>query len=178
MLSLKIRKAINIAFRAIGYALIVAGFFMLVVGFAILVEGKTTDGPGIIIISLIFFIPAWIILFFEKRSRREIELLEILTGAIISYRRIKIEDLSQKLSIPHHHTEKLLMKAIQCGLIEGSFDRTMGEFVLKDAEKLAVGYRFCPNCGSPFEKIYLIGETVKCSRCGMIIHTKEASHGN
>lgn len=178
MMSATIRKIKNNFLRVFGYLLVFFGVFMLVAGIGIIIEGKKDDGPSIAIISLIFFIPGAVLLYLEKRSRRQVELMETLASAIRSYRRIKTEDLAVKLGITQAYTEKLILKAVSQGLIEGNFDRTTGEFFIKDSEKLTVSYRFCPNCGSPFDKIYLVGETVKCSRCGMILHTKEASDGN
>lgn len=177
MISASLRKIKNNILRILGYFFVFFGVFMLVAGVGIIIEGKKDDGPSVAIVSIIFFIPGAVLLYLEKRSRRQVELMETLTAAIRSYRRIKIEDLAIKLGISLNHADKLLMKSISDGLIEGNFDRTTGEFFIKDAEKLTVSYRFCPNCGSPFDKIYLVGETVKCSRCGMILHTKEASDG-
>ena len=178
MLFPTIKKLKNNFLRVFGYALVFFGVFMLIAGIGIMIEGKKDDGPSIAIISLIFFIPGAVILYQEKKSRRQMELMETVSGAIRSYRRIKIEDIATKCGISIHQTEKIILKAISAGMIEGNFDRTTGEFFIKDAEKITLNYRFCPNCGSPFDRVYLIGETVQCSHCGMILHTKEASHGN
>lgn len=175
---LKIKKIINTILRIIGYCFIFMGIFIIVVGTGMIIEGKTDEGPSVVFLSLVFFIPGAILLFIEKRSRKEIDQLEVLSGIIDSYRRISITELAKKMNLTQEQTTKLLMKAIHRDIIEGNFDRTTEEFFTKEAEKITVCYRFCPNCGSPFDKIYLIGETVKCSRCGMMIHTKEAPDGN
>ncbi len=178
MISRIFQKIKNNFLRLFGYLLVFFGVFMLVAGIGIIIEGEKDDGPSVAIFSLIFFIPGTALLFMEKRSRRQVELMDTIASAVRLYRRIKTEYLAVKLGITVHYTEKLILKAVSQGLIEGNFDRTTGEFFIKDAEKLTVSYRFCPSCGSPFDTIYLYGETVRCSRCGMILHTKEAPDGN
>ncbi|HPA73449.1 MAG TPA: hypothetical protein PKY31_14335, partial [Spirochaetota bacterium] len=61
---------------------------------------------------------------------------------------------------------RLLMKAVALNMIEGNFDRTTDEFFTSDAREQKLEFKFCPQCGSPLDRVYLEGETVKCGRCG------------
>jgi hypothetical protein len=154
--------------KILGYFLVFFGVFMLVVGIAIAIEGKKDDGPSIAIASLIFFIPGYILLFLERRSRKRLEMLESVASAVKSYRRIKLVDLAGKLGITVPEASRLLMKAVTLNMIEGNFDRTTDEFFTNDARKHSISFKFCPQCGAPLDRIYLEGETVKCGSCGAI----------
>lgn len=167
MISLLNRIKNNIL-KILGYILVFFGVFMLVVGIGIAIEGKKDDGPSIAIVSLVFFIPGFILLYLERRSRKQLEVLESVASAVKSYRRIKLVDLAAKVGITVPHASRLLMKAVALNMIEGNFDRTTDEFFTSDARQQSISFKFCPRCGAPLDRVYLEGETVKCGSCGAI----------
>lgn len=159
----------NNVLKVLGFILVFFGIFMLVVGIAIIIEGKKDDGPGITMASLIFFLPGFILLYQERRSRRRMEMLESVTSAVKSYRRIKLVDLAAKVGITVPQANRFLMKAVALNMIEGNFDRTTDEFFTSDSREQKLTFKFCPQCGAPLDRVYLEGETVKCGRCGAMM---------
>jgi len=159
----------NKILKVFGYILMFFGVFMLVVGIGITIEGKNDDGPSIAIVSLIFFIPGFIILYLERRSRKNMEMIESVASAVKSYRRIKLVDLASKVGVTVPRAHSLLLKAIALDMVHGNFDRTTDEFFTDEAREQKLEYRFCPQCGGSLERVYLEGETVQCPRCGVIV---------
>ncbi len=143
---------------------------MLVAGIGIRLEDPKENGPTIAVFSLIFFIPGFIILYLERRSRKNREMLESVVSAVKSYRRIKLVDLASKLGVTAPRANALLMKAISLDMVHGNFDRTTDEFFTDEAREQKLEYRFCPQCGGSLDRLYLEGETVLCARCGVIMH--------
>ena len=97
------------------------------------------------------------------------EILLAIAGIVNSHRRITLTDLAAKLMIPTDNMGNLLALAISQGLVKGNFDRTTDEFFTEDGKHEQHEIRFCSSCGSPFERIYLKGETIKCRSCGNVI---------
>ncbi|MBP7583951.1 MAG: hypothetical protein KBA61_07955 [Spirochaetes bacterium] len=161
-----IGKLKNRILKILGFSLVFFGVFMLVAGVGITIEGEKDNGPGIAVFSLIFFIPGATLLYLERRSSREMETLETVASAVRSYRRIKLVDLAAKVGITVPRANRLLMKAVALKMIEGNFDRTTDEFFTSDSREQKLEFKFCPQCGSPLDRVYLEGETVKCGRCG------------
>lgn len=161
----------NKVMKFFGYGLVFFGIFLLVVGIAMYVEaGKDSEtGPPIAIASLSFLIPGGILVFLARQARKKQELIESIASIVKTYRRISLTTLAEKLSVPIPEAGNLLMMAVSRNLIKGNFDRTTDEFFTEDAKAQKLEFKFCPNCGGPLDRVYLEGETVKCSRCGLLV---------
>jgi hypothetical protein len=159
--------------KASGYLFLFCGIFLILVGVSMKIEGdpKSADAglPAALTGLLIFVLPGGLLLNSVKKSNSEQEQLHIIAGIVSSYRRISLDEISQKSGIPAASIMKLLAKALKKNLITGYFDRTTGEFCTGDVQNDEARIKFCTSCGSPFDKIFLKGDTVKCPRCGVII---------
>lgn len=155
----------------IGYTVLFTGIFFLVVGFGMLLDEteKPNQGLSIAVFSFSFTIPAAIMIWAGRRERKRREMLESIASIIRSYRRINLATLAGKAGIPIPLAGKLLARAMSRGLVKGKFDRTTDEFFTDDAEAQKLQYRFCPGCGSPLDRVYLEGDTVKCDACGFLM---------
>ncbi|HON79014.1 MAG TPA: PCI domain-containing protein [Spirochaetota bacterium] len=164
-------KIKNRVMRFFGFGLLFFGLFLLIVGIAMTVEGgkDAASGPSIAIASLAFLIPGGILIFLARQARKKHELVESIASIVKTYRRISLTTLAEKLSIPIPDAGNLLMKAVSENLIKGNFDRTTDEFYTEDSKAQRLEFKFCPNCGGPLDRVYLEGETVKCSRCGLLV---------
>jgi hypothetical protein len=155
-----------------GYALIFFGIFIFIVGIGMIIDpGETRQkGLSIAVASLVFLIPGFILIMMGRKNRLEQDHLEYIISTVKSYRRIKLVDISQKLGISISQANMLLLKAVSGDMIKGYFDRSTDEFFTDEAQKQKLEYKFCPNCGSPLDKVYLSGETVKCNGCGFLMN--------
>ncbi len=155
-----------------GYALLFFGIFILIVGIGMIFDPDPKDsavGPSIAIASFVFSLPGFILIRLGKKAQRKEEKVKAVANIIKSYRRIKLESISQKLAIPVLEVEQHLSTALSAHLIRGFIDRTTEEFVTEDARKKDMEKKFCNNCGAPLEQVYLEGETVRCKSCGSIL---------
>ncbi len=159
--------------RFFGYVLIIFGVFILIVGLGMTLDPDPKDrdaGPSIAVFSFAFTIPGLLLLRLGKKAQKEEENIKAVANIIKSYRRIKLDTISEKMGISVMEAETLLSKALSAGLIHGFIDRTTEEFVTEEARNKKVDVKFCSSCGSPLDTVYLEGETVKCKSCGTIIH--------
>ncbi len=165
------KKAIATAVQWFGFFMLFCGMSTFILGFAMHLDSSSPgskSGMPIAVFSLSFIIPGLIIIFLARKSKKNIELLQTITGTIISHRRMKISDMAGQLMIPEPHAAKLLAVAVEKGLVRGKFDRTTGEFFTEEAEQDIAKIRFCPSCGAPLDRVYLKGETIQCRSCGSI----------
>ncbi len=161
----------NLIQKFFGYILLFFGIFLLVVGFGMLVDREQKDrdkAPSIMIFSTAFIIPGSILVFFAKKNNKIEEQIQSLTALVKTYRRITIDELALKLGTTPPRAELLLTRAISMNLVDGNFDRTTSEFYTQASVDEKASMRFCPSCGASFDRIFLAGETIKCSKCGMI----------
>jgi len=155
-----------------GFSLLIMGIFIFIIGIAMSVDKdseQSKNGIPIAIASTAFMISGAILILLAKRIKNENDMVETAASVIKSHRRIKLIDLSQQMNVPLPDASRYLSKALSLGLIKGFFDRTTDEFFIEGTKIENVQYKFCPSCGSPLEKIFLEGETIKCSRCGILI---------
>ncbi len=102
-----------------------------------------------------------------KKAQLKEERVKAVANLIKSYQRVKLDTIAQKLAIPVLEVEQHLSTALSKNLTSGFIDRTTEEFVVEGAKGMDI--KFCTNCGSPIERTYLKGETVKCKSCGSIL---------
>ncbi len=165
------RKAIATAVQVLGLFILFCGATTFILGIAMHIDSSSAQsesGIPIAVFSLSFIIPGVFLYYHSKKMKKNIEVMQTITGMVKSYRRIKIKDVAAQLQIPEQLTAKLLAAAVEKGLVQGNFDRTTGEFFTEEAEQEVATIRFCPSCGAPLEKVYLKGETIQCRSCGTI----------
>lgn len=153
-----------------GYSLLFFGIFILIVGIGMTFDSNPQDssqGPSIAIVNFAFTIPGIIMIILGKKAQLKEERVKAVANLIKSYQRVKLDTIAQKLAIPVLEVEKHLSTALSKNLTSGFIDRTTEEFVVEGAKDM--GIRFCTNCGSPIEKTYFKGETVKCKSCGSVL---------
>ena len=105
-----------------------------------------------------------------------VENRELVLGALKSYPRVSMRELSDLLELPVDQVRRLTLRLIAAGSIVGAFDRSMDEFVSVSASEVGRELRSddsilkeipnCPHCGAPFARQIGIGETVHCDNCG------------
>ncbi len=100
----------------------------------------------------------------------------IVKGALKSYPRVSMAELAQILEMDEDSVRDLTLQLIAAGEISGTFDKTNGEFISKDASMVGRELRDsegilkiprCPNCGAPLAGDHVIGDRVQCDSCGM-----------
>lgn len=170
---MKFKKMMLALVKGTGVALVIFGTAICFLGIAMTAfEASPNDsrnGPQIALVSMAFIFPGLFLMYLARRSRKRLEILLAIAGIVTSHRRITLADLAAKLMIPPDNVGSLLAIAISQGLVTGNFDRTTGEFFTEDGKLEKSEIRFCSSCGSPFGRIYLKGETVKCRSCGNVI---------
>jgi len=158
--------------RFFAYIFLLVGLVVLFIAIGMTMdstdEKARESGPSIIVVSFIFTLPGVVLLGFSKKNKKQEEILISLAGLINSYKRISIDKISEKLELSYIDAEKLIAFAIEKRMIKGRIDRTTGEFYTDDSKRQEVKYRFCPNCGSPFDTVFMEGDTIKCSACNSI----------
>ncbi len=169
---MKFRKMLLSLVKGTGVALLIFGTAICILGLAMTAFDASPEdsrnGPQIALVSLAFILPGLFLMYLARRSRKRLEILLAIAGIVTSHRRITLADLAAKLMIPPTNAGNLLALAISQGLVRGNFDRTTDEFFTEDGKLEKSEIRFCSSCGSPFGRIYLAGETVKCRSCGNV----------
>ncbi len=156
----------------LGYAVLFFGIFLFAVGIGMhfdIRDDRHSQGIPISIFSFAFSGPGGLMIWLGFRARKQRERIESIASIVKSYRRITLADLAEKLFIPIPVAGKLLTRAIAMGLIKGKFDRTTDEFFTDDAREKRLEIKFCASCGAPLDRVYLEGDTVKCTTCGILM---------
>jgi len=153
-----------------GFTLLFIGLFVMFIGIAMHLDVPSEkNGIPIAVASFIFTAPGLIMIYLGKKAHVKEVKVKAVANIIKSHRRIKIAAISKKMAIPEIEVEQHLSTALSKKMIRGFIDRTTDEFVTEEGMKHDVQTRFCGNCGAPFEKVYLKGETIKCKSCGSIL---------
>jgi uncharacterized membrane protein len=159
--------------KIIGYILAAPGLLLFFIGIAMVIDPNEGEGTGtgvaIAVVALAFFIPGLFFIWNGRKLSEEEEFVESISAIVMSTRRITLVDIADKLDTSVPKARKALLKAINLKLISGNFDRTTGEFFTEEGKNTQLVFKFCPNCGAPFNKTFLEGETIKCESCGAII---------
>ena len=158
--------------KFLGYSILIFGIFIFVIGIGMHFDeedDKSKKGFPISVASFAFIIPGGLLLYLGRRAAKQEEQLESISSIVKSYRRITLSDIADKLNVTIPQASQLLTKAIAKKMIRGNFDRTTDEFFTEDAKAQKMEYKFCPSCGSPLDRVFLEGETVKCGSCGILI---------
>lgn len=104
---------------------------------------------------------------------------DLVLGALKSYPRVSMRELSKLLQLPEDEVRRLTLKLIAAGAVTGAFDRSMDEFVSvsgtkavreleTDASK-AQAFPSCPFCGASLTRPLGAGESMKCENCGKMM---------
>ncbi len=155
-----------------GYIALFAGIFFFSVGIGMHFDRsdeRHTQGIPIAIFSFAFTAPGALMIWLGRKARKDRERIESLASIVKSYRRITLADLAEKLFIPIPVAGRLLTTAIAIGLVKGKFDRTTNEFFTEDAREKRLEIKFCASCGAPLDRVYLEGDTVRCTTCGVLM---------
>jgi hypothetical protein len=159
-------------YKISGVLLIAMGVFLSALCIIGWTSGKAEDRPYALAFSLIaagFIIPGGILVARARQISQEESQIKSLISLIHAYRRIKLDDIALKLGQTIPETVILITKALGMNLLQGHIDRQTAEFFTEDAVQVQLQYKFCPSCGSPLDRIYLKGETVRCPACSILI---------
>jgi hypothetical protein len=110
-------------------------------------------------------LPGVIMLAVGLKAKREERALIEFAGWIKSFRRVTLVEVARKLQKSEFDTEKLLLYAVDRGLVQGFIDRSTEEFVIPEVAGRGRFIEACPFCGGRFQKQFLEGETVICPYC-------------
>lgn len=101
---------------------------------------------------------------------------DIVKGALKSYPRVTMLELADILEMDDDTVRNITLQLIAAGEISGTFDKSTGEFISKDASQVGRELRDsagilklprCPNCGAPLPGDHVIGDRVQCGNCGV-----------
>ena len=158
--------------KTLGLILIVPGTLLLLIAvFGIIGGDKPEDfniGVGVSIFSLFIIVPG--ILLYRKGQHLANDEIKIrkLVSMLITYRRMTIQEMSNRLGITENEAHNLLTLAIDQNLISGHIDRTTNEFFISGSVQDIKDLTKCPFCGAPVSQIFHKGETAKCQSCGQL----------
>ncbi len=100
---------------------------------------------------------------------------DIVKGALKSYPRVTMVELAEILEMDDDTVRNITLQLIAAGEISGTFDKSTGEFISKDASQVGRELRDsagilklprCQNCGAPLPGDHVIGDRVECENCG------------
>ncbi|MBN2434400.1 MAG: hypothetical protein JXK07_03940 [Spirochaetes bacterium] len=158
--------------KAIGYIFAIPGLLVFFIGIAMyLVSKDSTEveaGAGLTIFSMAFVLPGIFFLYRGYKATKEEEMVESLAMIIHATRRISIDNIAEKMGVSVPTARRFMLIALKQKLINGFFDRTTGEFFTEEGKTDTSPFKFCPHCGSPFNRMFLHGETIKCPSCGSV----------
>ena len=120
-------------------------------------------------------VPGLILIFMGLRARRHERDFMDFVAWIKTYRRIGLNELARKLGKAPFEAERILVHAVDRGLVAGFIDRATEEFVLQEAVAQEQYIESCPRCGGNLRRRYFLGETVTCPYCNAIIASKKPS---
>lgn len=101
---------------------------------------------------------------------------DIVKGALKSYPRVTMQELADILEMDDDTVRNITLQLIASGDISGTFDKSTGEFISKNASQVGRELRDsagilklprCPNCGAPIAGDHVIGDRVECENCGV-----------
>ncbi len=154
-------------YLGLGIAGLFFGFFFLLIG--ALVGTSTGFGGMFYVCGVIGLIPGIILLAMVFKMKKKDEDLESLGEVLQAYRRIKMSEIARKLGVNELEAERQVAKAIDMGFVKGYIDRNTHEFFTHESMSQVIKLNSCPKCGAPREKLYLVGEEVRCGSCGSVV---------
>jgi hypothetical protein len=134
-------------------------------------EGDTFEqslAPGMFLGS-VFLVPGVALLLYGRRSQRDRDFVQAVTGMIRSHDRFRVAELATKIGRTELETEGLVARVIASGQgIDLVFHRPTREYVHR--ARLNAGERVierCASCGAPTNReVVFDGEQVPCTYCG------------
>jgi hypothetical protein len=102
--------------------------------------------------------------------------MDIVEGALKSYPRISMSELSNIVGLPVNDVRRATLKLIADGEVKGTFSKDTDEFTSVTASQVGrelrdtadgVDLARCPNCGAPLKGSFVIGDKVHCDSCGV-----------
>jgi hypothetical protein len=154
-----------------GYILFFFGLFVLTVGIGMIAAprpGSTpSDGLTIIALSSLFIAPGILLIYKGKIIKKDEAKINKISGLIKTYRRIKIDKLSEYMNLQRADILDLLTRGQSLGIINGHIDRTTDEFFTDEGTAANDINRICSSCGAPVTETFLKGETIACPSCGL-----------
>jgi hypothetical protein len=104
---------------------------------------------------------------------------KMVLGALKSYPRVSMAELSTIIGIPIDTVRQITLHLVADDSVEGTFDRSMDEFVSAVAVRVGKELRSetpdthtalaCPHCSAPLPWSLGIGETRACPSCGRLL---------
>lgn len=123
----------------------------------------------IISVTVFFFLPAILLLYVYLLLREKEQLMENFTSLLKIYRKLNVASLASKMGISNYKANKLLLRCLKKGYLQGRYDEKLDEFVADTAVKKRLEVTSCYFCGAPLSEETLVGETVKCQYCDRIL---------
>ena len=156
-------------FFFLGIAGLFFGCFFLLIGLILVVVGSFS-GPGeiMLVLAILALIPGIFLMAIGLRKRKAAKDLEKLAELLRAYRRIKISKVAQKLGVTEYEAEMKIAACLDAGLVKGNIDRVTEEFFTLESLGQVIPVGGCRNCGAPPDRLFLVGEQVKCGSCGAV----------
>lgn len=162
----------RVILNVIGGFLLFIGILFLFAGIGMWMDGEpqySDTAPAVVLMSMPFVgFGGWVVWRARKMKREQTQIVTA-AGIIRTFRRIKVSDLAQKMNLSERETEALVAQIVSRKIEEVYMDRVTGEVFTDEGESQKIRMQFCPSCGAALEASFMAGETVKCSRCGMVL---------
>ena len=98
----------------------------------------------------------------ERKLRDTVELVRV-------YRRIPISKLARKMGIAEAEAERRVIRCHEYNLFHGYIDRRTEKAFSMEGMLQERKITRCTQCGTPIDKIALVGEELRCSACDSIL---------
>lgn len=125
-----------------------------------------TGGALIGVCGVVPLVPGLLLVWAGTRDRRHASRLQMASGYVTAYRRIRMTDLANHLGVPLPEAERIVTEAIGGGDLQAFVDSTTNEVVAAAAVNQERFIGPCPRCGAQVDQWYLPGDAVRCPFCG------------
>ncbi len=111
-------------------------------------------------------VPGLLLVWAGVRDRRHASRLQVASGYVMAYRRIRMTDLANHLGVSLPVAETIVTEAIGGGDLQAFVDSATNEVVAAGAVNQERFIGPCPRCGGQVDQWYLPGAAVRCPFCG------------
>ena len=137
-------------------------------------DSTDTDKVALYVCTPVNLIITFLLFYYWKARSRRDKQVEELPSYIKMYRRVRLEEIAQRMGISMKELDSVLKECEKRGYVNGHVDGATGEFVMAGADYLIIPDGLaCRNCGALIDGKFLVGEVVKCSFCNVVIPPEE-----
>lgn len=169
------------SWRAKDTIYLVLGSLLLIGGIVgITAESVAEPSPsyrlwGLVLCGATGVVPGLLLLILGWKARQEEKLLVEFSTWVKTYRRVPMNDLARNLGKTRFETEKILVQAVDRGLVRGIIDRSTDEFVLQESVGQQIFVDKCPRCAAKVGRWFFPEERFVCPYCNQVILASSTS---